>query len=502
MRSAGRVAQVLGYGLGRARVRGAIALAIVVWPSVAIATSTSTTASQVDGIGRAAPLLTLDDAYARTRERSEELRALDERIVEAELNVDRAWALFKPTWNAGFTFTHTEPKPPPFELPSFPNLSSDDIRDRCAANGAGSVVDPAGCVDAVVRAFADSIDAEPTRLDISRQDTATFSTTINWNIFNGRALPTLANAKDSVQLERDRAKVSVRDLMIAVARAYYGAAATKQAITAAERARERSRAELSIVERQAELGETVPARLVAARVAASQADHDVARVANLHRQALSALHLVTRSEDERPDVAIPPEPVRPGGTKDELVALALSRREDLRAAGAAITIAERMEDEVWWRFAPTLSLFANYRYSNVEGIALQREQWGFGLAATMLLYDGGLRYADLRSSESRVRTAMAALAGLRARVAADVERAMLGLEASEIGVARARDAILLAKTRADVTAAQYEAGALRTIELKEANDAVLDAELALIRAELDRQLGILELQRTVGTFAP
>ncbi|MCK6545510.1 TolC family protein [Myxococcota bacterium] len=446
--------------------------------------------------------MTLDAAFARTRERSEELRALDERIVEAELNVDRAWALLKPTWNASFTFTHTEPKPPPFALPAFPDLSSDEIRTACATNGSGVIVDPTGCVEAVVTAFSDTIGREPRELDFFKQDTSTFSTTINWNVFNGRALPTLANAKDSVLLERDRTKVNVRDVMIAVARAYYGAAATKQAITAAERARARARAELAIVERQAELGETVPARLVAARVAASQAEHDVARVANLHQQALSALYLVTRSEDERPDVTIPPEPVRPAGSKDELVKLAWARREDLRAASTAITIAERSEDEVWWRFAPTLSLFANYRYSNVEGLSGQNAQWGFGVAATMLLYDGGLRYAELASAESRVRTAMAALAGLRARVASDVERAMLGLEASEIAVARARDAIILAKTRADVTAAQYEAGALRTIELKEANDAVLDAELALIRAELDRQLGVLELQRAVGSFEP
>ena len=45
-------------------------------------------------------------------------------------------------------------------------------------------------------------------------------------------------------------------------------------------------------------------------------------------------------------------------------------------------------------------------------------------------------------------------------------------------------------------------GVVRAIELTEANDRVLDAELALIRAGMDRSITVLELQNAVGLFDP
>ena len=45
-------------------------------------------------------------------------------------------------------------------------------------------------------------------------------------------------------------------------------------------------------------------------------------------------------------------------------------------------------------------------------------------------------------------------------------------------------------------------GAIRAVELTEANDRVLDAEFALIRAQMDRSISVLELRRAVGLFDP
>lgn len=450
-----------------------------------------------------APLavLTLEEAYARARTRSDELATYAERVVEAELNVDRAWSLLHPTWNASFTFTHTEPQPPAFQLPAFPNLQSEPVRAACVSDGAGSIVDPQGCVTAVIGEIASTIQREPMQFDFVGQDTALFNSTITWNVFNGRALPLIASAKDSVEIERERERSGTIELLLGVARAYYAAVAARQAVAAAERARARAQAELAIAERQSELGETLRARVTAARIAARQGELDVARAGNGYRQAVALLQHLTRTP-EPIDVVVPPDPVEPSGGKEELVAGALSRREDLRAAELGVRVAERLGDEAWWRFAPIVSLFGSYRYSNIEGISGQNEQWSFGVNAALPLYDGGLRYAELDSAESKLRSAGRGYLALRARVASDVERALLGLEASELSAARAASALELARQRAELTAAQYEVGALRTIELQQANDAVLDAELGIIRARLERALAVLELQRAAGLFAP
>ena len=45
-------------------------------------------------------------------------------------------------------------------------------------------------------------------------------------------------------------------------------------------------------------------------------------------------------------------------------------------------------------------------------------------------------------------------------------------------------------------------GAIRPLEVTEASDAVRDAELALIRARMERALAVLELQHALGVFDP
>jgi OMF family outer membrane factor len=293
----------------------------------------------------------------------------------------------------------------------------------------------------------------------------------------------------------------ILDFLLGVARAYYAAAATQQAVGVADRALGRARDELAITETQAAVGENLRARLVAARIAVSQAETAIKRAANAHEQSLIALAVLTRSP-ERPDVVTPTAPIRPTGDRDALTKMAMEHREELRAAIASVTIADRSRDEVWWRFAPTLSLFGGYRYSNVQGISGQNEQWSLGLNASLLLYDGGLRYQDLAEAESHLRIAEAALQGLHARIESEVEQAILRVDAADMAIDHARDDVLLTHERMKLAHAEHEAGALRVIELKAASDAALDAELGMIQAEMNRALATLELQRAIGAFAP
>jgi outer membrane protein TolC len=445
----------------------------------------------------AADPLTLDEAYARAKKRSSEIKALEERIVEAEINVARAWALIKPQWNASFSYTHTEPRPPPYEFPALPDFANEDFRTACGADP----VDLGDCIPAIIDVLEATGESDPLRFDFAREDTALFNTNVTWTIFNGRSIPLIKNAYDTVTLEKDRVAGDVRDLLLGVARAYYGAAATKQAIAAAERADQRAKHELAIAAQKQELGESVKSQLVAAQIAARQAAIDVKRAENAHAQALVLVALLTRSEGEV-EVVSPPEPLRPEGDVLELTARALEKREDVHVAELAIVLADRTHDEAWWQFSPTLSVFGGYRWSNVAGISGQHEQWSVGLIAAAQLYDGGLRYEALRSADSRIRAASHALESARARVKSEVTRAVLRVDASAMSIERANDAVLLAKERQKLVASQYEVGAMRGLELAEANDAVLDAEIAIIRARMERALAVLELQRAVGAFTP
>lgn len=451
-------------------------------------------------IARGAEVLTLEDAYARARARSSELKLLEEKIVEAEINVARAWSLLKPVWNASFSYVHTEPQPPPIDFPPLPDFRTESIRDNCVQNPSNQQF--TDCFNGVLEVLGATANAPPITLDFARDDTVLAETRITWNIFNGRAIPLIKNAYDAVDLERVRSSTTLYDLLLGVARAYYAALATQQAIGAAKRAQERADEELAIAQQKAELGETIGSQRRAAEIAARQAATDVRRAENAHQQALSAIALLTRSEGTAFDVAAPPVPLRPEGDAEALKSKARSLREELRSAELAITIAERGEQEAWWKFAPTLSVFGGYRWSNVAGISGQKEQWSVGLVAAAQLYDGGLRYRDLEEAQSRLRSAQLLAESTRSRVDNEVERALMRLDAAAMNIERAEDAVSLAKEKRALVQSQFDVGAMRGVELREANDAVLNSELAVIRARRDEAIAILELQRSVGAFAP
>ena len=424
------------------------------------------------------------------------MRALEERIAEAEANVRRAWAILHPQWRARYSFRHLEPGPPALQLPEPFDFGAPDIQASCDVGG-----DATACLDALAGELRRVADAPPRRLDLARQDTHFASSTVLWNPLNARVIPLIRSARDAVSAEQDRARARTRELLLAVARAYYGASATREAVAAARRARTRAEAELAQLESKQDAGEGAGLAVRAARIGARQGALDLARAENAHQQALLALATLTRSE-ERPEVVPPPEPAIPAGTPADLTAAAWSHRPDLAAAEALVRVAEGSREEVWLSFLPVIGFFGGYRWSNVAGITGAQSQWSMGIMANLTLYDGGRRYADLDTAEARVRTARLALEGAKVRIAAEVERSLLAVEAADLAVERAQGTVALAEQNQELARLRSEIGAIRQLDVEQAGDALLDAELGVIRARLDRAMAILELQYAVGELDP
>lgn len=443
------------------------------------------------------PTLSLEQALELAKTRSPELAGLRERTIEAEANVQKAWALLKPQWSLTYNWTHLQPGPPALEFPEPLNFAAPGIQANCAEGG-----DPMACIDALVGEFNRVRSAPPRRLDFANQNTHTVGTRVSWTILDGRTWPLLFDAQDNVALEQSRAEARRRELLLVVAKAYYSAAATQAAIGAAQRAEARAQSQQAINESRAEVGDRAKPLLEAARAAVRQAQNDVARAKNAHEQSLLALALLLGG-DGRWEITPPSTRLaRPPETGEALRVASLARRPDLSAALQAVEIAERGRDDFWWSFVPSVSLFAGWRYSNVQGLTGQNDQWSFGVNASLPIYDGGARYAEADLADSRLRTARLAVDGVRQRLYGELERGELRLEAAELLKARAAETLALAQQNLELVKAQREVGAVRPLELQEATDAVLDAELGVIRAEVEIAVGTLDLLQAAGLFDP
>lgn len=451
-------------------------------------------------VGTSTPTITIERALESALARSSEIALAKDRIDQASVNIARALALVLPTWNASSSYTHREPKPPTITFPAFPNLGSDTVRQACAdPNDPTQVAPTEACIIAVLEEFGRSINAPPTELDFARRDTVSFSSQVTWTVLNGRYFTASASADDAVRIERDRLDASRSTLIVAVSRAYYAALTTQRSLEVARRALSRAAQKTAVERTQSALGQAAPLRLRASEIHLREAELDVSRAEVAHQRSLQALALAAVLETPA-DVVTPKPQTVPDGDEDALTRRALETRPELLVARRSIDIAERELDAFWWSFAPTIALFGAFRASNVEGITGQKSEWTLGVNANLTLFDAGLRYAERDEAASKISSARHNADRLFRSITNEIRSARLSVKAAALSKARAQTAVDLAETTLDLARQQHQAGTIREIDLREAVDAVADAELAVVRADFERDLAVLELRAALGTL--
>ncbi|MCY4121978.1 MAG: TolC family protein, partial [Acidobacteria bacterium] len=115
------------------------------------------------------------------------------------------------------------------------------------------------------------------------------------------------------------------------------------------------------------------------------------------------------------------------------------------------------------------------------------ESWDASLHVSWPLWDGGRRAADVERAAHRADAARRQLAEFDSLVALEIREHLLALDSGRAAVAAASDAIAAASEAQRVVTARYEAGVAIQAE-------VLDAELALLQAELDRTRALTDIR--------
>jgi outer membrane protein TolC len=187
---------------------------------------------------------------------------------------------------------------------------------------------------------------------------------------------------------------------------------------------------------------------------------------------------------------------------DDTIQLALKGRRDLQVAQLTLDIAEESKRDAWYRFLPSLVFTGMYRYADVKGFSDRYDSWNIGLALSVPLYDGGLRYAYLRESDSLIREATLQLQEKERQIKSEIRQLWLNMETAEANLVKARRSVELAKRQVELAKASYEAGTITNLEVLDANYMLFISEVSEAQEELNRNLAILRLQKSVRMFSP
>ncbi|MGZ3430174.1 MAG: TolC family protein, partial [Polyangia bacterium] len=313
------------------------------------------------------------------------------------------------------------------------------------------------------------------------------------------AYPALQAAHRTEDAGRANFDVSDAQVLYSTAQAYYACAgadelvdARTHAVVVAQKALDNARARL-------EAGVVNRVEVTRAELQLVRAQQALIESQDTQAQTYRALGTIMNMHD--PVRVIAAEAAPSGEAPVEtLTAQALQLRPEFAALERTIDSNRLTVSSNWWRWAPTVSAFGNVRAFNYAGFSGDRYSWAVGLELDWTLYDGGIRDAQRRLAVAQRDENEARLDLLKDQVRDDVYNAQRALTTRRRALETARRSVRLSKETLDLVQVQHDAGTATQLDLLQAQDNLVAAEVALAQARFDLSLGGLQLDRLSGLF--
>jgi outer membrane protein TolC len=329
---------------------------------------------------------------------------------------------------------------------------------------------------------------------------------VSWPIYTGGRAAALARAARAAAGASDaEVAMAEADLRLEVARVYWALVSSSAAIDVLARGVDRAEAHLAVARERFDAGLAAPDEVALARAQASRqalrsvearAGRDLAS-AGLARLVGEDLARPIEAAEPLGATAAPAAPLAP------LVEEALTARDERRALELRLdaAVAERAAAALTLR--PTVAVVAGVDLARPNPRLFPRadrweDSWDAGVNLTWPLWDGGRRDADVERASQRAEAVRARLAEFDSLVALEIQGHRLAIDTGRAAVAAAEDITEAITEARRVVGERYAAGVALQVE-------VLDADVALVEAELERtqalaalRLAEAELERARG----
>jgi outer membrane protein TolC len=433
------------------------------WPLLVASSMRTTTATTVALLAliwvapaRGQSTLTLDEALCRAGTRNRDLRILRAQLEEQAVAIEQARVALLPQLAAQGRYTHNNRQ---VTIPLDPRA--------------------------------------PTVLQRSEQLDASLTVTVP--LLAPAAYPALSAARDSYASSRATFAASSTDVLYSVAQAFFVAAGTDELVIARRHAVDVGRRTADDARARVAAGVAHPVEESRATVALLTAEQALSQAgdaqAEAHRALATILDLRTPFQ-----VAWDPRPPREGDL-GELVDGALRSRPELAALRFALAGHDSELAAQRWRWAPTLSAFGNLRGFNYTGFSGDNYAWSIGLQLDWILYDGGAREAAAHLATARRRQSEARLELTRDQIADEVMNATRALSTRRRALETAIQAVALSTKTLAVIRVRHDEGDATQLDLLQAQDGLVNAEVARAQARFDLALAEITVARAEGTLA-
>ncbi len=441
------------------------------------------------GIGTAALLLlvpvparseplTLEVATAAAIAQNQDLSVLAQRVRQAEVAAFRAKTAWMPQLSLVGTYTHNS--------------------DEAVFDTGSFAKDLAGLFPGLPP-IDDALLPAPTV--IQKKDTLSTVLSLEQTVFAWSPIELSRAAAVGVEAQSKVGDAIRRELAYRVAELFYTAQGLDRLIAAAGRAIAMADARIADAEQRRGLGAAVELDRLRAELEKTRSE-EALRVASAGRQQLlDGLGILMNAA---PPSALAPVPrlVLPPGELDALVAGAVARDAHIAAQRRAMDATKILVDEAELRWLPMVTLSGYVRWSDTEGFTGENWSWAVTTNLVVPLFDGYRRYQDLYERRGELEVAEAQVAQLERGIRDRLRKALSDVAATESALATAQRQVVLAQAVRDAVERAREAGAVRSLDVAEADTNIRLAEENLANLEWRREVAVLALRHAAGLVGP
>ncbi len=411
--------------------------------------------------------LTLDDALVRAVETSHRLAEMDARRASLDAAAQGQDATDRPvvSLQAGYTRTN--------HVPRF------------------FVQDPLGRLTLL---YPDLPNNYRTRIDLQ------------WPIYTGGRADALTRAAraDADALGQDRAAAQA-DLRLEVTRAYWSLVTARASVGVVEQALARMDAHLGDARSRLQNGLVPPSDVLSSEALRSRQQMLLIEARNLQESAATDLRRLVGLQPDAPveiDAALIPPPA-PAAIAAALVDQARLGRPERRAFEIRMQGADERQAAAKAGRRPTITVGAGDDFSKPNPAIFPRTDewqntWDVGVDLNWSLWDGGRVGSEVAVAVANRRAVEAGLREFDAMLDSDVRQRRLDLESALAGIASAEDGVRSATEARRVLAERYSAGISTNTDALDAQSALMQAELDRTRAIADARLAAARLDRALG----
>jgi outer membrane protein TolC len=163
----------------------------------------------------------------------------------------------------------------------------------------------------------------------------------------------------------------------------------------------------------------------------------------------------------------------------------LEDRADVASAGASIALAERTRGDVKRQYLPTINFQSSIATTSIDTGAAPATTWNIQGVLSIPIWDGGARYANMRTADVDIERATQRLEAIRRQATIEIAQARRAVDVatqSREVTEKTRD---LAKETDRLVRTAYQEGRGTSLELVAAATTLRQAEITLALREFD-----------------